>query len=489
MKAIKKTAFLLFLVALIFGCTNKDASDYQDNFNFVRFGLQVNTNGQVLVFPQVQQELPEVDAYTHISTSTIRVPIVMTSALKSTATEIFYTIEAEGSFTGYQIAPVQKVIIPAGKLIDTLRISFNARWQSANVDKIKLKIVSTSDPNLNIGWKNSPRKMDALTIILGNLAKTRYNFVQNLYQIQGTINDELLIPINFSQPITNAMIGNFDFITPVFAGSVCDGASSVYNYSLIRQPFTDGALQLFYKLKILSTTPFLSNLRLTLNTGIPDFEVLGINQTVVSKPEVVSRQGDVAANWYNTADALNRTYCRPWYYDPATMQCRYGTLSQMFTKPVAVQPGSINDNGFGYHKYKIGFVGNTPPIGTNPFDFQRYYGSASTASPAFNILEALEFFPANGTSLTNGIVKVVAQTLTFVKLSNGQNINVPICGIGTYYFNSTTNRFEMYLDIHCDETAINGNNDVVRSMYIYRNNVAFAAPANLPTACSNRITL
>ena len=489
MKAIKKTAFLLILGAIIYGCTNKDASNYQENFNFVRFGLQVDINNKQLIYPQVQQDIPEIDAYTHLSTRTIRIPIVMTSALKSTATEVFYTIETEGTFTGYQIVPVQKVIIPAGKLIDTLRISFNARWQSANVNKIKLKIVSTSDLNLNIGWKNSPRKMDVLTITLGDLAKTKYNFAQNLYQIQGNINDELLIPINFSQPITNAMIGNFDFITPAFSGSVCDGASAVYNYAIVRQPFIDGVSQIFYKLKILSTTPFLSNLRLTLNSGITDFDVLGINQTIVSKPESVSRQGDVAANWYNTADALNRTYCRPWYYDSATMQCRYGNLSQMFTKPVIVQPGSINDNGFGYHKYKIGFVGNTPPIGTNPFDFQRFYGGTSNSSPAFNILEALEFFPENGTSLTNGIVKVVAQTLTFVKTSNSQSINVPICGIGTYYFNSATNRFEMYLDIHCDETAINGNSNVIRSMYIYRNNASAPVPANLPIACSNRLIL
>ena len=489
MKDIKKIATALVGFLLLINCSEKEF-DTQKNYDFVHFGLLVDANNRILTFPQVNASIPETDAYTHISTKTIKVPVIISSFLSNAPTEVFYSVTTEGTFSDYQILPIQKVSIPAGKLVDTLRISFNSRWQVANINKIKLKITSTSNPNLRLGFDNATRKMDNLTITLGDLSKIKYNFSQNSYIIQGNVNEELLIPINFSQEISNQLIGNFNFINAQFVPvSACDGSSGSFQYTLIRQPIIDGASQIFYKLKVLSTSPSAANLKLTLNTGLTDFEIFGISITNINKNVNLFRQGDPAAFWYNTADALNRTYCRPWYYDPATMACRYGNLAQMFTKPVSVPIGSAFDNGFGYHKFKIGFVGNTPPIGTNPFDFQRFYGGASNASPAFTILEALEFFPENGTSLTNGIVKVVPQTLTFVKLSNNQNINVPICGSGAYYFNSTTNRFEMYIDINCDETAINGNSNVVRSMYIYRNNAASATPANLPIACSNRITL
>jgi hypothetical protein len=487
MKAIKKTLFGLLVLIIIAGCSEKGL--YDENYNFVRFGLLVNANNEILVFPQVQQNAIENESYTATTTKSINIPVVMTTTLKDRPTDIFYSITTEGTFTDYRIAPIQKLTIPSGKLIDTLRIAFNTRWTSPNSNKIKLTITSTSNPELKIGWDRTAQRMDNITIILGDLQKVNYNFTQNLYNIQGTLNEELLIPINFSQPITNATVGNFDFINAQFVGSICDAASSAFSYSLERQPFIDGATQIFYKLKVLSTTPFATNLQLTLNTGLTDFNVLGVNQTNIVKSENIVREGDPAALWYNTADLLNRTYCLVWYRDPVTLNCRWGTLTQMFTKPVAVPKGSSFDNGLGYHKYRIGFVGNSAPIGTNPFDFQRFYGGTSNSSPAFNILQALEFFPENGTSTTRGIVKVVPQTLTFVKLSNSQNVNVPICGSGRYYFNPTTNRFEMYLDINCDETAINGNSNVVRSMYIYRNNVAAPLPAPLPINCSNRLTL
>ena len=200
------------------------------------------------------------------------------------------------------------------------------------------------------------------------------------------------------------------------------------------------------------------------------------------------REGNPAANWYNLADSFYRTFGKSWYFNTTDGICKWSSFFAI-TKPVPVPAGSPFDNGQGYHKYKIGFVANNLPVGTNAFDFNRFYDGTNVSSPAFTIREALEFFPANGNSLTNGVVKVIPQTLIFVRTSNNTSVPLPICGSGNYNFNSVLNRWEMYLEIHCDETAINGNSDVVRAMYIYSNNNNSANPTNLTIPCSNRVTL
>ncbi len=488
MKAIKQKLIFLTALIFIFGCTNKEEL-FTGDYNFVRFGLMLNSNNEPITYPKVVANVIEVDAYKPTTSNDIKIPIVITSNAKNEPTEVFYEITTQGSFTDFTVSPANKVIIPAGKLVDTLTISFNKRWTSVDVDKIQLKITKTTNPKLAIGWPNNYKKLDLLTITLGDLTKTRYSFDTNLYNIAGQANEELLVPIKFTQPVTNAMVAGFNFITPQFTAlSACDGSSANYNYSLTQQPFTGSVTKIFYKLKILETTTLPSSLKLTLNPGLAGgFEAFGTTESNVVKPEINNRQGDVATNWYNVADANYRTFGKAWYYDPVTLQCRWSTFFA-FTKPVAVPPGSQFDNGQGYHKYKIGFVSPNAPIGTNPFDFQRYYNNAKTISPAFTILEALEFYPTNGNSTSTGVVRVVPQTLSFIKPNNA-TVTIPICGSGNYYFNAVFNRWEMYLDVKCDETAINGNPNVVRSMYIYSNNNSSANPTNLTINCSQRNNL
>lgn len=488
MKDIKNIILLFTILLAFLGCT-KDVDLEIEHLNFVRFSLLLDKNQEILEFPKFNPDISETAIYTHVSTKIIKIPIAVTSKIRTSPIDVFYTIQTEGNFTDFTVLPANKVTIPAGKLVDTLRISINSRWQGVGYNKIKLKITSTSDPSIQIGWKNAANKMDQLTIILGDLNKTRYFFEQNLYNLSGIANEELLIPIRFSQPVTNAMIGNFNFIQDQFVAlSNCDGASSNFTYSLTKMPFVDGDTKLFYKFKLLSTTQFASNLRLTLNTGLTDFVPFGTVISDIKKDELIVRQGNPAANWYNVADSFYRTFGKAWYFSSSDGFCRWSTFST-FTKPVAVPAGSLFDNGQGFHRYKIGFVGNNLPVGTNAFDFARFYDGASNASPAFTIVEALEFFPANGNSLTNGVVKVIPQTLTFVRISNNSTVSVPICGSGNYSFNTIVNRWEMYLEINCNETAINGNANVIRRMYIYSNNNSTANPANLTSLCSNRISL
>ncbi len=474
-------------MSIFVGCT-KQEQDFSENFDFIRFGLLLDVNNKPIQFPEVRPDLKEVARYKTDRISTIKIPVVMTSLLQDKPTDVFYEVVSEGDFSDYTISPINKITIPAGKLIDTIQIKFNSRWITPDINKIKLKIKSTSNPNLRIGWNNRAEKLDEITIVLGNLDVRKYNFKQNIYSLSGQANEELLIPIQFSQPISNASIGSFNFISAQFSPfSLCDNTNNNFQYSITREPFSDGATTIFYKIKILQTTTQPTNLKLTLDSGLPNFESTGITTTFIRKDTNTS-VGNPAGNWYNVADPLYRTYGKSWYFNVADNACRWQSFFA-FIKPVPVPLGSLYDNGQGFHKFKIGFVGNTLPIGTNPFDFSRFYGSAKVESPAFTIPEAIEFFPTNGNSTTTGTVKIIPQTLTFVRISNDSSVQIPICGSGNYYFNSVFNRWEMFLEIRCDETALNGNNNVVKRMYLYSNNNNTGNPANLTMACSNRITL
>ena len=475
------------MVSIFIGCT-KHEEDFSGNYNFIRFGLLLDVNNKPIQYPSVRPDLKEVAIYKTDKITTIKIPVVMTSLLQDKPTDVFYEVVSEGDFSDFSISPSAKITIPAGKLVDTIQIKFNSRWITPDINKIKLKIKSTSNPNLNIGWNNRADKLDEITIILGNLDVKKYNFKQNIYFISGQANEEVLIPIQFSQPVSNALIGNFNFVSVQFSPvSLCDNTNNNFQYSIIREPFIDGATTVFYKIKILQATTQITNLRLTLNVGLLNFETTGITTTFV-RNEINASIGNPAGNWYNTSDPLHRTYGKSWYFNVTDNACRWQNFFA-FTKSVPVPAGSIYDNGQGFHKFKIGFVGNALPIGTNPFDFTRFYGGASNESPAFTIPEAIEFFPTNGNSTTTGTVKVIPQTTTFIRLSTGSAVQIPICGSGNYYFNGAFNRWEMYLEIRCDETAINGNNNVVKRMYIYSNNNNTSNPANLSASCSNRIIL
>lgn len=487
MKAIKIIILSLFVAVVLTNCTENETPVLENSF--VRFGLLVNTNGQALEFPQVNQSLIETETFNQVNLRTLKVPIVLSSALRDAPVEVFYEITNSGNYNGFTVSPANSVIIEAGTLTDTVEVSFQSRWNQATDNSIKLRITGTSDPSVQIGFPNEVRKMDELTVVLGDLESTRYFFNQNLYNLTGTLNEELFIPISFSQPITNSTIGDFNFIETSFeAVSSCDGDGAQFDFTLERLPFQDGATTIIYKLKVLEATPFASNLKLSLTSGLTDYVIFGTNQTNVFKPDFVARQGDVAKHFYNTADAFYRTFGKAWYLNPSTNQCDWSDFNA-FTKPVAVPQGSEFDNGNGFHKYRIGFVANTPPIGTNPFDLRRFYSGANVTSPGYNISQAIEFFPENGNSTTRGTVKVIAQTLTFIRSSNSTAVNVSICGSGNYFFDASNNRWVIYLELNADETQINGNSNVIKPMYIYSNNNNYVDPPALDVACATRLNL
>ena len=105
MKDIKKIVTIIIGFIVMTNCSAKEF-DTQKNYDFVHFGLLVDANNRILTFPQVNQSIPETDVYTHLSTKTIKVPVMVSSFLSNAPTEVFYSVTTEGAFSDYQILPI-----------------------------------------------------------------------------------------------------------------------------------------------------------------------------------------------------------------------------------------------------------------------------------------------------------------------------------------------------------------------------------------------
>lgn len=484
MKDIKRL-LVCFVFVLAFSC------QYEDRFvltpSFVRFSMLVDNNGVLLNYPAVRPGLVDVNTYTHRSTQSIKIPIQLSGAARKDALEVFYEVSSEGSFTHFNVQPQQSITLLPGQFVDSLTIHFTERWVEADVNIIKLKITHTSDPELRIGWPNSFNKMDELSIVLGDLTVNRYRFLQNFIELRDD-NPNPIFSVRYDQPVTMDEVQAFEWLDSQFQMiSLCDGMGATFDYTISLIPWNGAQNVVNYQLNISSLPSQESLLRIKLLDNLPGFMLFGNSEINVHRTYSVNRQGDVASNWYNVSDALHRTFGRAWYFDNAQGICRWSSFSS-FTVPVAVPTNSPMNNGQGWHRFRIGFIGPNPPIGTNPFDFRRFYENASVTSPAFNMPQVIDFFPSGGNSSTQGEVKILPQTLIFQR-TNGTQVRVPICGGGTYHWDAPTQRWIMYLEIRCDETQINGQNNVVRQMYIYSNNLNNTTPPNLSVPCSNRISL
>jgi hypothetical protein len=484
MKAIR-SIWIIALLLFVLGCERD--TDLQE-FNFVRFGLTVNSDGFPLEYPQVRTNLQEVETFTHANFTPLKIPVVLSSSLSNSPTEVYYTATTEGSYSGYTFSSINKVVIPAGKLVDTLTVAFNSVWSSSDVgvSKLKLQITGTSRENVTVGYPNSIKTNKTLTIALGALDK-KYSLEQTLYAIQGNINEEIPIKVKFNAPIDNATQNGFDFLSEEFISiSPCEPNVNSFAYTITQEPYTGLVYEITYKLKLLQTVSAETNLKITLNSGLPDWQITNITQANVRKlQDTQNRVGDPAAFWYNVADANHRTFGKAWYLNSSSNSCDWSNFFA-FTKPLSVPIGSEFDNGQGRHRFKIGFNTSSTTNTTNPFDFRRFYQGASVASSGFNIAEAIEFFP---TTANTGTLKIIPQTLIIVKNSNNQPFAIPICGSGSYSFDNVNNRYIMYVEVVCDETSVNGNNNVIKRMYIYSNNNGYVDPPALTLSCSPRINL
>ena len=172
-----------------------------------------------------------------------------------------------------------------------------------------------------------------------------------------------------------------------------------------------------------------------------------------------------------------------------------------FTYPVIVDKDDDNavlysDNGteddsddIYHHAFRIGFNSNNIGRTTNSFNLKRWFNNESTnadVSPGFNIPEALEFYPKDGVSETEGTVLVIPQIIT-VSSKEGVSHNISISGEGTYQ-EISAGLFEITLEFKATNEEVFGGTQV--SYYrIYNNNSYGGNPEPIDYGCVEPVDL
>ncbi len=500
MKAIRLYILFVVFCAILWSCNEDDApSETILEDSFVRFSLKLNQNGDVLQFPDQSATALEVGEYTFQKRDTLKIPVIASS--RDELDELLIvTFETEFSSDFIQ----QNVEVFTENLqlqfsktqpSDTIYVVPNMRFENLNQAFIKFNLTSVSNPEFSIGYDRSILQLNEFLLNIGNTQPVTYALEEKNFNLNGNNGESVSFDVIFDQLVSQPEIEGLDFINTAFIQFPCDeGLAAEFEFDITQNPIEGQDNRLNYTLSLIEQAPdFGATLNINLvDVADPGFERQGNTLIVATTPqETIIRSGDPASDWYNAGNNFHRTFGKAWYFDANNdLTCEWADFAT-FTRPVDVEPGSEFDNGQGYHRYKIGFrniitnpSGNI--IGTNPFNFRRFYNGASTLSPAYNQLESIEFFPENGNNPNQGSVKVVAQTLVFVVDENGAEVqyNIPICGSGTYEFNATDNRWEMFVTIIADETAIGGNNNAEKKMFIYSVDVAEDPPL-LNEDCAN----
>ncbi|AFU70103.1 hypothetical protein P700755_003479 [Psychroflexus torquis ATCC 700755] len=472
-----KFVFLTLICGLMLSCENdKPGSEARLDVSFIRFSFQTDSNNEPLQFPNFGNNQEERSGFTLSKRDTIKLPLVLTTPNSITNIEVVFKTEYnnvdESNFSIFTTSG--KLQFDQNQLSDTIYIVPNKRLQNLSNASIDFQINSISDSSINIGYPNTLNPLDRFSLSLVNFEPVTYQFDTSSVEIEGVQDENYFIDIEFDQIVNSENVNNLNWLDSDFVQNSCsDEVTFNFDFNLEIQTLETPSKKLRYSIEILEN---FENIPSSLNIRLQDIEDINFTrqgQNLIQffkSGEVPIRSGDPAASFYNVSNRFYRTFGKAWAFDETDNECQWQNF-QSFTRPVEVESGSEFDNGTGFHKYKIGFRNiirnpNGDIIGTNPFNLRRFYDGASVLSPAFSQMESLEFFPENE---FGGSVKLSIQNLEF--LVNGETINIPVCGNGTYTYDSENDRWEIFLTFITDETQISGNPSVEKFLYIYNENV------------------
>lgn len=479
---------ILFIALLITSCSKDDYKLGSEIDPFLRFNFLAKDNVP-LEYPAVNGSLAPLSTYVNSSVKTLKVPVALTTRnLKSAVTANFSAVSSTGDNESFTVNPVSQLLFEGNKVTDTIFVSFDKRW--TDNQSITLKLETVSDPAVHIGNLNTEYPNDTFKIDLGEI-KTNYTFPVNQYVIQGVVGETIDFKVNFPNgffpsEIENASIFKFQ---------------NGFEYSLTHDDFGDNRSSVTYHLTLLEDLQnddarYESKITLV---NIPNYNATGsINLTIV-KPTKSPRdlQAYPASKFTDPTNAFYLTYGEHWFNNNGN--CTWQTFNAL-TFPVVVtkdnenailysDKGTANPNDDVYHDaFKIGFNVATGTNTINSFGLKRWFSNESGSaaiSPGFNITSALEFFPENGNSKTQGTVLVIPQDLTIGSSASNTHI-IAISGEGTYK-EISAGLFEISFELKLTNDKLFGG--TVSTQYRMYNNRVYPKPTALSIPCPKEVTL
>ncbi|MCR8668013.1 hypothetical protein NO995_09995 [Aestuariibaculum sp. M13] len=482
MKAIK-ILYSILGVSLLFACSSDESSKLLngDDEQFIRFFLLVDSNNNALEYPSSNGSLSAVSEFNKEDIKTLKIPVALTATEITENTTATFTTSIDGDID-LTIQPEQTLRFSPTKLVDTIYVTINKRWDFSQIPQLKLGLSEVSNSDIQIGIPNSLQPNDELVVNF-NKPSFQYAFNTNRIEISGDPSDEIEVKVNFPLGYFNddideseifSFLNGFDY---TINRTSKDANSITFTITLNEAINNDDV----YYQTVISLQEY--------NGYVPTGNsVLQIVKPIKSERDINTNP---AANFYNLADQYYRTYGETWNDFNDDGICQWSSFNA-FTYPVIVDVndanailyddlGTIDTSDDIYHDaFKIGFNSTIATSTTNSFNIKRWFSNESTSaanSPGFNISPALEFFPENGTSKTQGTVLVIPQYIT-IGGNNDTSHVFAISGEGTYE-EIATGLFEIKFQLHLTNEEVLGG--TVTAEYRLYNNRSYPDPEDLTT--------
>lgn len=484
-----KILSILFIAVLFTSCSKDDYKLGSEIDPFLRFNFLVKSDNTPVEYPTVNGSLAPVSSYVNTSVKTLKVPVALTTRnLKNTVTANFSAVSSTSDSESFTVNPVNQLTFQGNKLTDTIAVSFDKRW-AAN-QSITLKLETVSDPEIHIGNLNTEYPNDTFKIDLTTIT-TNYTFPVNQLVIKGEVGETIDFKVNFPNgffpsEIENAAIFKFQ---------------NGFEYSLTHDDFGDNRSSINYHLTLLEDIQnddarYESKITLV---NIPNYNATGNLTLTVVKPIKSPRdiQANPASKFTDPTNAFYLTYGEHWF--SVNGACSWQTFNAL-TFPVVVtkdnenailysDKGTTNPNDdIYYDAFKIGFNVASGTNTVNSFGLKRWFSNESNSaviSPGFNITSALEFFPANGNSKTQGTVLVIPQDIT-IGSSAANTYQIAISGDGTYK-EISNGLYEISFELKLTNEKLFGG--TVSTQYRMYNNRVYTKPTPLNIECPKEVTL
>ncbi|WP_291144293.1 hypothetical protein [Flavobacterium sp. UBA7680] len=484
-----KIIFLFSIVTALVSCSKDDYRFESQNIDpFVRFNFLASNAGVPLEYPAVSTTIQPSASYDNESVKTLKVPVTLTSTALKSSVLVNFSAATSGDITSFSLEPKTELTFEGTKLTDTIFVSFDKRW--ADKQSITLKLENASDPDIHIGNLNTYAPNNVFTINLGEIS-TVYTFPVKDLIVKGEVGEKIDFKVNFPNgfipsEIENASIFKFQ---------------NGFEYSLTHDDFGDNRSSITYHLTLLEDIQnddarYETKINLI---NIPNYVATGNTSLTVVKPIKSPRdiQANPASKFTDPTNAFYLTYGEHWFDKDGT--CAWQTFNAL-TFPVVVtkdnenailysDKGTANPNDDVYHDaFKIGFNVASGTNTVNSFGLKRWFSNESgsaAVSPGFNITSALEFFPENGNSKTQGTVLVIPQDLTIGSNKDNTYI-IAISGEGTYK-EISNGLYEISFELKLTNDKLFGG--TVSTQYRMFNNRVYPKPAALSINCPKEVTL
>ncbi|MBW1655773.1 hypothetical protein [Flavobacterium quisquiliarum] len=479
---------IVSIVLALFSCSKDDYRLDTTVDPFVRFNFMVNSNNIPIEYPVVNTTTIPIETYENQSVRVLKIPVSLTSKNLKEAVTVNFSSSTSGDSNSFSVEPKNTLRFEGTKLTDTIYLSFEKRW--TDKQSITLQLENASDPEIHIGNLNSYAPNKTFTVNLGSI-NTVYTFPVSQLIVKGEVGETIDFKVNFPNGFIPSEIENANIFK----------FQNGFEYSLTHDDYGTNRSSITYHLTLLEDIQnddarYESKITLV-NT--PNYIATGSTGLTIVKPIKSPRdiQANPASKFTDPTNAFYLTYGEHWFNNNGN--CTWQTFNAL-TFPVVVtkdnenailysDKGTANPNDDVYHDaFKIGFNVASGTNTVNSFGLKRWFSNESNSaaiSPGFNITSALEFFPANGTSKTEGTVLVIPQDITIGSSATNTHV-IAISGEGTYK-EISAGLYEISFELKLTNDKLFGG--TVSTQYRMYNNRTYPKPAALSISCPKEVTL